>query len=509
MDPASQIFVVPHFHYDVAWITTEKENLRRVYKILSKVIEIMKRDEDFKFLVDQGYYLEKVKQEKHELFNQLAERIQEGRIEVVNAGYVMPDLNLVSPLVIEKNYEIMNNFAKKEFHTRPQVAWMIDCFGHPGIMPKIARDAGLRYYVFWRGMIEPKCKQDFFWEGINGSRILVHWMKQSYSLFGSRFKKLDEAVQVLNPTTNIAAVPFGDDFFIPQEKLIQQVHKTKCAKFATPSEVFKEIEKHQDKLRTVKGEMLSNYANFRGYYSSRVSLKQLYRHAERNFLNSQNTEEEWKNLLYSTFHDLIGGTGIDKIYPTAKRKLRRLIGKEREVACGKLYPGKLRNMFSLELRAESGDLYHSKPSRFLATPPDSSIIKKCLQDSSLEISIQTNFQFPEHVLKLVVDTGVREGILTQYYWNQASTERKLDTLYALNGFFEYKNQDGTGFRFRSDDCFDYEVKRTGKVYLTLVRSVQILSHGDAGPRIRCPKAEELGKHRFEVSINPIGAQQIL
>jgi len=69
---------------------------------------------------------------------------------VVNAGYAMPDLNLISPLVIKKNYEMMNEFAESEFNVRPKVAWMIDCFGHPGIMPKIAKETDLEYYVFWR-----------------------------------------------------------------------------------------------------------------------------------------------------------------------------------------------------------------------------------------------------------------------------------------------------------------------------------------------------------------------
>ncbi len=82
--------------------------------------------------------------------------------------------------------------------------------------------------------------------------------------------------------------------------------------------------------------------------------------------------------------------------------------------------------------------------------------------------------------------------------------KEHNTVHPSNGFFEYKDQDGNGLRFHSDDCFDYEVKRTGHIYLTLVRSVQILSHGDAGPRIPCPKALELGKHTFKISLLPIG-----
>jgi alpha-mannosidase len=161
MNLEKEVFVVPHFHYDVAWIRTEKEYLGVVYKILSRVLKIMEKDAGFKYVVDQAYYLEKLKVEKPELFSQVAEKISEGRIEVVNAGYVMPDLNLVSPVVIKRNYEVMNDFAESEFNVKPKVAWMIDCFGHPGIMPRLATESGLKYYVLWRGMSLPQSTQEF------------------------------------------------------------------------------------------------------------------------------------------------------------------------------------------------------------------------------------------------------------------------------------------------------------------------------------------------------------
>ncbi len=103
-----------------------------------------------------------------------------------------------------------------------------------------------------------------------------------------------------------------------------------------------------------------------------------------------------------------------------------------------------------------------------------------------------------------MNTGIRNGRLIHHLCKDVFVERKLNTPHALNDFFEYKDQNGNGLRFSSDDCFDYEVKDNGDAYFTLVRSVQILSHGDAGPRIPCPKALELGKHSFKISLFPIG-----
>lgn len=504
MEFEKQVFVIPHFHYDVAWIHSEVEYLRKAYRILSKVMEVMEKDKSFTYVVDQAFYLEKMKKDEPNLFREMTERILEGRIEVVNAGYVMTDLNLISPFTISKNFEIMNDFAVSEFNTKPRVAWMIDCFGHPGIMPKIARMANLGYYVFWRGMEKSYSPQEFFWTGTDGSTVLVHWMKNGYSLFGSRFDNLEKAVHTLDPTTEIALMPFGDDFYIPSEKLIQQVHKTKGARFALPSEFFSELEKCSDRLPTIEGEMLSDYSNFRGYYSSRISYKQLFRETEKEVLNRDADEKEWKNLIYTAFHDLICGTATDELYPDAERKLRKIKIRKKALRKGKLYTGKFLQKISFELRSEEGDLYHTIPSGEATLSQDSIKLRSQIEDCTLDLLIQTDFQHPGHVLRLVVNTGLKDGKLLHHLSGDALAARKLNTLYPFNDFFEYRDQNGDGLGFHSDDCFDYEVKNEGNVYLTLVRSVHILSHGDAGPRISCPKALELGKHRFRISLLPIG-----
>lgn len=504
MDFEKRVFVIPHFHYDVAWIRTEKEYLKVVYKILGKVVEIMNKDDAFRYVVDQAFYLEKLKTERPELFREIAEKVSECRIEVVNAGYAMPDLNLISPFAVQKNYEIMNDFAEREFNTKPKVAWMIDCFGHPGIMPKLAKETGLKYYVFWRGMNSLNSTQEFIWIGTDGSSILTHWMKHGYSLFGDHFKNLIKAINASDSSTNRVLIPFGADFYIPDEKLIQQVHETRNAQFALPSDFFRKLEQHQNELPRVEGEMLSDYRNFRGYYSSRVRFKQLYRRAEKEVLNKEASKEEWKNLLYAAFHDLICGTGIDEVYPYAEEKLKKIKIKRKEEGIERSYKGKFLRRITFELKAEEGDLYHTIPSIKADFPPSSVKLESYLKNSSLDLLVRTNFQYPRHILKMVVNTGIKNGRLTHHLGKDVWAERKLNTMYALNGFFEYKDENGDGFRFYGDDCFDCEVKDTGDAYFTLVRSVQILSHGDAGPRIPCPKALELGKHMFKLSLFTVG-----
>ena len=207
----------------------------------------------------------------------------------------------------------------------------------------------------------PNSPQEFIWVGTDGTRILTHWMKHSYSLFGYRFKDLKKAVSISDPTTNLVLIPFGADFYVPDEKLVKQVHEMENAEFSLPIRFFEQLEKHQDTLPEVKGEMLSDYRNFRGYYSSRVRFKKLYRRAEKELLEREASEEEWKNLLYAAFHDIICGTGIDEIYPYAEKRLEKIKIKREAEGKAKPYKGKFLENILFELKAEEGESlsYHS------------------------------------------------------------------------------------------------------------------------------------------------------
>ena len=432
-----KVYVIPHFHYDVVWVETERSYLKRVYKIIENILDIMDSDNNFKYTLDQTYYLEKLKKEKPKLFKQLADKVREGRIEIVNGGYVMPDLNLVSPQTIKKSFELANEFALKEFGIKPKVAWMIDCFGHNGLMPKIAKEVGLNYYVFWRGMINESSTQDFIWEGIDGTRIIAHWMKFSYSLFPYVVKSLEEAIRISKPTTENIFIPFGADFYVPEEKFINEVYKIKEAKFATPSEFFEEIEKNKEKLPIVKGEMLSDYYNFRGVYSSRIRYKQLFREVEKSLFSGNNNieDKDWKELIYCSFHDLICGTGIDKVYSTAIGKLNKLKRKYSKKEEEEKYMEKTLENIYLQLSLESGDLYHTKPKPICVYKLEK-LKTYSLSDGSLEIYLELDFKLPQHKLQLVIDSGINNGVLLHNlggYW----IERSLNRNYPLTDYFEY------------------------------------------------------------------------
>ncbi|WP_461866577.1 glycoside hydrolase family 38 N-terminal domain-containing protein, partial [Thermococcus sp.] len=174
-----KVFVVPHFHYDLEWVRTKEEFAELSLSNMEKVLEIMRKDGEFKYLFDQLFLLELFKERKPELWNELLERIREGAIELVGGIYLMPD-NLIPGLetqIREILYAkpVMEEFSGKEV----KVGWMIDCFGHHSQIPQIFKKAGFEFYTFKRGYRGEKT-MNFIWEGLDGSRIFVHYMLFGY-----------------------------------------------------------------------------------------------------------------------------------------------------------------------------------------------------------------------------------------------------------------------------------------------------------------------------------------
>ena len=85
--------------------------------------------------------------------------------------------------------------------------------------------------------------------------------------------------------------------------------------------------------------------------------------------------------------------------------------------------------------------------------------------------------------------GSTAAIMIQENWDQSVQNDVITLLKKMipSGIWQHDEQDNNG-----------------DAHLTLVRSVQILSHGDAGPSLQCPKALELGKHRFRIRLFQTG-----
>ncbi|NVM27448.1 MAG: hypothetical protein HWN65_01290 [Candidatus Helarchaeota archaeon] len=320
------VLIVPHFHYDFVWVKTANRYARIVADNIKKVLELMRKHPKYTFVLDSVLLCEAFHVAYPELWDELKKRVTEGRIEIVCGMYIMPDAHLPNGESIIRQAIYGKKYFQKEFGVDPKVGYMIDVFGHSGQLPQILKKCGYDYYVFWRG-INRELPSEFLWEGIDGTRILVHWLSNSYTYFlppyyelnymlgvpryyGNQkiintlfpikylFKRLvvrDRKFSVLGiqfyllksqisslfhrATTDNILILYGTDFSPPFDWIVEvaeywnQKNPNTLIQFATPEKYFKEVTKNRKKFGVIKGEINGPDDVFPGCYSTRPKVK--------------------------------------------------------------------------------------------------------------------------------------------------------------------------------------------------------------------------------------------
>ena len=337
----NKIFLVPHTHYDAVWVFTREDYFHiNIDIILKKVVELIKKKKDYRFLIEQTYLLEEVKKHYPELFREIRKYVNQGKIEIADGEYLMADTMLPQGETLVREIMVGKQFMKKEFDKDVEVMWQADSFGLNAQLPQIYKKSGYKYLAFRRGSSQNK-PSEFIWQALDGTGIISHFMPLGYRA-GLNLVNLDksyEKLKKLSATRNIL-MPSGSGVTMPQEETMRAVrswnkdHNSKMI-IALPSEFFKSLNKDIKKLPIRKGEMYSGRHSrvFPSTSSSRIWLKINLRECENkliafekfdliNSLFRNNYFEEingcWKKVLFLAFHDVVPGTGIDAGYNEAR-----------------------------------------------------------------------------------------------------------------------------------------------------------------------------------------------
>lgn len=337
------IFLVPHTHYDVAWAMTKEDYLNIHKKILRQALDMIQRS-GFKFLIEQTFLLEQIESQDPELFTDIRNAIKNGRIEIADGEYLMPDPMIPAEEVLVREILFGKLYCKEKFGVDVPVAWMSDGFGLNGQLPQIYRKAGYKWLAFRRGL--PRFigsrTSEFIWEGIDGSRIPAHWMPLGYraGLDLTKWNESQTHLAKLASTKNVL-MPCGSGGMLIQEEIpeaVEQWNQTDRKPhmvLATPHEFFEALDEAGGPSTVFKGELYSADLEdiFPDVVSSRISLKLAIRECEdwlksvekasalgylhtRRYPHTRLTDA-WKKMLFLGFHDIVPSCGIDEIYDEA------------------------------------------------------------------------------------------------------------------------------------------------------------------------------------------------
>lgn len=190
-----KIHLVLHFHYDVVYRRSFEEYLRISFDNLIEMLNISEKHHEYTFLIEQVILLEEFWNVYPEFRNKLRKLAKDGRLEIGCGMYVMPDMSYPNGESLIQNAYWGKKWIKENLGLDVKVCWIADCWNHHRQIPQIMKIAGYDYYAFSRSMrLDINPVTEFYWEGIDGTKILTHWMSRGYD--GFAFSKENELAYV-------------------------------------------------------------------------------------------------------------------------------------------------------------------------------------------------------------------------------------------------------------------------------------------------------------------------
>ena len=173
--PRRTLHLVGNSHIDPVWLWQWPEGLQEVRATFRSALDRMTEYPEFIFTSDSAAYYEWIEEIDPDMFEEIRERVAEGRWEIVGGWWVEPDCNLPSGESFVRQALFSQRFFLERFGRIATVGYNVDPFGHNAMLPQLLKRAGMDSYVFMRpGPHEYRLPGPiFWWRSPDGSRVLA------------------------------------------------------------------------------------------------------------------------------------------------------------------------------------------------------------------------------------------------------------------------------------------------------------------------------------------------
>ncbi len=351
---------IGHTHIDVAWLWRLKHTREKSARSFSTVLRLMEKYPEYLFLQSQPQLYDYIKQDYPELYQQIKEKVNEGKWEVEGGMWIESDCNIPSGESLVRQLLLGTRFFKEEFGKENEVLWLPDVFGYSWALPQILKKSGFKSFmttkISWN-QYNRMPHDTFQWRGIDGSEILTHfitttepWPESTYYTYNGYMEPkitLDSWEAYQNKNLNqdlLLAYGYGDGGGGVNREMLEmrrRIDKIPGLPQAKPSKAKNYFEQLRNKVadtdqyvHTWDGEL---YLEFhRGTYTSQAFMKKMNRklellYRESEWLNSWASvtgqgvtypskilTDGWKIILRNQFHDIIPGSSIKEVYEDAE-----------------------------------------------------------------------------------------------------------------------------------------------------------------------------------------------
>ncbi|MCD6089607.1 alpha-mannosidase [Candidatus Bathyarchaeota archaeon] len=333
------VHMIGNAHIDPIWLWRWQEGYQAICATFRNMLKLMDEFPAFIFTCSSAAFYEWVEKGDPDLFNEIRMRVREGRWVPIGGWWVEPDCNIPDGESFIRQALYGQRYFKEKFGFTVTTGYNIDSFGHNGMLPQILRKCGLVNYVFMRPNPEENKKIPgfiFWWEGVDGSRVLCYRVPFSYATRNSLEDHIMRVLKVVKAPVKDVMCFYGrgDHGGGPTRKDVETIlnlqKREKFPKiiFSSPEKFFKTIRRQEKLLPVFRGD-LQHHA--RGCYSLHSEVKRNNLRAEKVLCAAEkfsaiasilfgrrypqkSLTRAWKNLLFTQFHDILAGTSIKEAY---------------------------------------------------------------------------------------------------------------------------------------------------------------------------------------------------
>lgn len=344
--PSSQtdfkVTAIGHAHLDLCWTWPLRETIRKATRSFSTVLYHMDRYKDYIFGASQMQLYAWMEERYPELFGKMTKRIAEGRWEVQGGMWCESDLNATGGESLVRQFLYGKEYARNKLGKEVSVCWLPDTFGYTGSFPQIMKKSGIEYFCIQKIRTTAAYRKyphdTFYWEGIDGTRILTSVPPVIYGCGGTPACVHESEMEYKDKAATDSVLMLfgqGDGGGGAGAEHLECLKREKSLNGLVPTvqdtalNFFRETEKHKEEIKTWSGPM--DLDRHTGTFTSSGKSK-YYNHTLENLLQKtellgamayirkgtpypyETLEKIWRGVLLYQFHDILPGTSISRVY---------------------------------------------------------------------------------------------------------------------------------------------------------------------------------------------------
>lgn len=166
-----KIHLLCNAHLDPVWLWRWNEGVAEALSTFRVAADFCEQYDGFVFNHNEAVLYEWVEEHEIALFERIKKLVAAGKWKIFGGWYLQPDCNMISGESFLSQIKLGNDYFMEKFGVKPTTAMNVDPFGHSRGLVQILKLCGYDSYIFMRPQ---KFRDNFLWEGFDGSTVIAH-----------------------------------------------------------------------------------------------------------------------------------------------------------------------------------------------------------------------------------------------------------------------------------------------------------------------------------------------